>query len=103
MSYAEEWEPTNFDASAPLPTPEPRGEKPERWFRDNAAVFHAEQYESEHGRPPSSLMREKNKAGFRRLLCERHGRGEPDAAWLDMRIAHLEKRGLSPERERFSR
>lgn len=94
----------------------PAPERPEQWYRENAAVFHAleqwpgiwealaEKYQSEHGRPPSTHNKNKNKAEFRRLLVERYGRGEPDAAWLDERAAHLEKRGLAPDRsERFSR
>jgi hypothetical protein len=89
----------------------PEPERPEQWYRDNAAVFHAlegwqrgwddfaREYEHEHGRPPSSVSRDRNKAAFRRMLCDQYGRGEPDAAWSDLRDAHLQKRGQLPERD----
>jgi hypothetical protein len=115
MSDFETWEPSNYTGDEPLHIPEPR-EKPEKWYRDNAAVFHAleeyqrswedyaAEYENTNGRPPSSVMAQKNKAAYRRRLCELYGRGEPDPAWLEHRISHLEKRGLAPDRnERFNR
>lgn len=110
----DEWDPRTGEISPP---PAARGywfeapERPEQWYRENAAVFGAleewsrrweewaRDYEYRHGRPPSSTNRAQNKAAFRRLLIERYGRGEPDAAWLDLRDAHLEKRGQRPERE----
>jgi hypothetical protein len=113
---AEEWDAATGEM---MPAPRhdgagywlPEPEKPEKWYRDNAAVFHALEgwqrgwedfatdFERANGMPPSSANREKNKTAFRRLLCERYGRGEPDAAWLDQRDAHLLKRGQAPERE----
>jgi hypothetical protein len=110
VSAAEEWEPASYDGAAYRPVPDD-DEKPEKWHRDNAAVFyaleewqrtwdtHAYEYELANGRPPSSMNREKNRAAFRRQLIAQYGRGEPDPAWFDRRIAHLEKRGLAPSRE----
>jgi hypothetical protein len=104
-----DWEPRDYDGAARQPTPAP-AERPEKWYRDNAAVFYAlEQwqsnweehrvsYEAEHERPPSSHSRDKNKAAFRRELITMYGRGEPDEAWLTERIRHLERRGLATER-----
>lgn len=89
----------------------PEPERPESWHRLNAACFHAleefegkiadwaRDYETQKGRPPSTMNRQKNRAAFRRLLVTTYGRGEPDAAWLEQRIGHLEKRGLAPERK----
>ena len=109
MSAAEEWEPSEYGATDPLLPPEDT-EKPAQWYRNNAAVFyaleewqgnwetHAYEYERTNGRPPSSQNREKNKAAFRRKLIDKYGRGEPDSAWCELRISHLEKRGMAPER-----
>lgn len=116
MSYGEEWEPSSFNGGyAPHEPPPPDYERPEKWFRDNSAVFyaleqwqknwfdHAERYEQMHGRLPSSMARDKNKAAFRRMLVAEYGRGEPDSAWLDYRIRYLEKRGQTPERRGLGR
>lgn len=107
---SEYWEPSNYDGNGQPPEQPTPYERPEKWYRDNAAVFHtleqwqknwddfSAEFESAHGMPPSSTNREKNKATFRRQLIESYGRGEPDGAWLDQRIGHLEKRGMAPER-----
>ena len=112
MTNAYDWDPASYKPSSPLQPLESARDKPEQWFRDNAAVFHALEewrerwlayaanYEHVNDRPPSSLARDKNKAAFRRALIKEYGRGEPDAAWLELRIQHLEKRGQMPERSR---
>jgi hypothetical protein len=104
----EDFDPSNYEPSAAQPVEHYGVEKPDRWYADNAAVFHAleewqrrwqefcEKYEAENDRRPSSYTRDKNKAAFRRTLCERYGRGEPDKEWLAARIAWMERRGAAP-------
>jgi len=103
MSAAEDFDPLDFAAPAAR-------EKPEQWYRDNAAVFHALEewqrrwddhavrYEAEHGGPPSSLNRARNLDAFRRMLVGKYGRRDPDPSWLEERAAYLELRARNAQK-----